>query len=150
MKDVNMYIYTEFTGNMKAGTGKYHVILEYMAKTKEGIRPSTLTLMDSLKDTTRNRLELSAVIKGLEHITVPCRICIYTASDYIAGAFKNKWIEKWLQNDFRSGNKPVKHEDLWRILAGRKEHEIIIVKAEKTPYREAQAIELSDLNKKEK
>lgn len=145
MKDVNMYIYTEYTGSVQSGTGKYHVILEYMAKTRNGEEPATLKELAVCEDITKNRLELLAVITGLKRLTVPCRITIHTASDYVTAAILNKWLDKWVQNDFTSRNKPIRHADLWRELSNQmREHEILIQKEERTPYTAAQQIELKN------
>lgn len=87
MKDVNIYICTEYAGSLRSGTGKYHVILEYMAKTPRGEEPATLKEIAICEDITRNRLELLALVRGMERLTVPCRICIHTASEYVTGHF---------------------------------------------------------------
>lgn len=149
MKDVNIYIYTEYTGSLRSGTGKYHVILEYMAKTTRGEEPATLKEKAICEDITRNRLELLALVRGLERLTVPCKVCIHTTSEYITGVFHNGWIEKWVQNNFCSKNKSVRHSDLWQNVAEKmKAHEIRVVKENRTPYTGAQRTELKNFKEK--
>ena len=149
MKDVNIYICTEYTGSLRTGTGKYHVILEYMAKTRRGEEPATLKEIAICEDITRNRLELLALVRGMEHLTVPCRICIHTASEYVTMAFHNSWIEKWSQNNFCSKNKPIKHADLWQDVAAKmKIHDISVTREERTSYTGAQRTELKNYKKK--
>lgn len=99
MKDVNIYIYTEYSGSLKSGTGKYHVILETMITVDGEEVPWTTPDIDILEDVTRNRLELIALDKALSHMTKPSRITVYTSSDFITGAFAQDWPEKWLQNE---------------------------------------------------
>lgn len=143
-----MYIYTEFTGRLAAGTGKYHVMLEHMVKTKEGEVPKTLEEYDICHDITKNRLEILAVVKGLRRMVLPSRITIYTSSEYVYSAFKHNRIEKWSMNEFKSGKRQIKHADLWKELAAiRKEHEIEIIKVEKTTYTAFQKRELKDIEK---
>lgn len=59
-----------------------------------------------------NRMELSAVIHGLRSLRRPCRVKVFTDSEYVAKAFPNGWLEKW----DRDGWEGVKNEDLWRAL----------------------------------
>jgi len=66
--------------------------------------------------TTNNRMELLAVIKGLEALTKPCSVTIKTDSSYVLDGY-TKWLPGWLRKSWRTAdNKPVKNEDLWRAL----------------------------------
>lgn len=149
MKDVNIYIYTEYTGSLKSGTGKYHVILETMVTVDGKEIPWTTPDIDVLEDITRNRLELVALDKALSHMTKPSRITVYTSSDFITGAFAQDWPEKWQQNDFKKKGKPIKHADLWKsIMEQMEQHDITFMKATTTPYMKVQASELKNFKEK--
>lgn len=68
-------------------------------------------------DTTNNRMELLAAIRGLESLKQPCRVEISTDSQYVHNAFKKGWLGQWQRNGWRTAEKkPVKNEDLWRRL----------------------------------
>jgi ribonuclease HI len=70
-------------------------------------------------ETTNNRMELIAVIQGLETLKRPCRVELFTDSVYV-GKGISEWMPKWKQNGWkrREGGKmrPIKNEDLWRQL----------------------------------
>lgn len=76
-----------------------------------------IELAQGYSNTTNNRMELRAVIAGLEIIRPGCIIDIFTDSQYVCNAFKEKWISKWISNGWKnSSNKPVKNRDLWEEL----------------------------------
>jgi ribonuclease HI len=67
-------------------------------------------------ETTNNRMELTAVIRALETIKRPSKIKIYTDSVYVQKGM-TEWIFGWKQKGWRTADKkPVKNEDLWRVL----------------------------------
>ena len=76
--------------------------------------------------TTNNRMELMAVIAGLEALTKPCRVEIVSDSKYVTDAFNKKWIDGWLKKGWKRGkNEPVKNVDLWqRLLAAKAPHQV--------------------------
>ena len=78
------------------------------------------------KKTTNNRMELMAVIVGLEALTMPCKVTLYSDSKYVIDAFNQKWVDNWVKKNWKTaGNKPVKNPDLWkRLLEAKKPHEI--------------------------
>lgn len=66
--------------------------------------------------TTNNRMELTAVIKGLESLKEPCRLSITTDSKYVMSGV-TEWMSNWKRNGWRtSAKKPVKNVDLWLRL----------------------------------
>lgn len=150
MKDVNIYIYTEYKGSLKSGTGIYHVILETtiqvygknMTRTNtDGKNPNPIIVRE--ENITKNRLELLAVNEALNHLTRKCRVTVYTTSEYITNAFTQGWTDKWEKNGYKSGNKPVRHADLWKsIIEQTKQHEITFLHVDTTPYMRAQMIEI--------
>ncbi len=67
-------------------------------------------------DTTNNRMELRAVIEGLRAIKKPSRVEIWSDSKYVLGGL-DEWLDQWKARAWRTAaKKPVKNEDLWRIL----------------------------------
>jgi len=79
--------------------------------------------------TTNNRMELMAAIVGLEALTKPCQVELYSDSKYVVDAFNQKWIHSWIQKNWkRSKNEPVKNVDLWkRLLAAKEAHEVTFI-----------------------
>ena len=68
-------------------------------------------------NTTNNRMELMAVIKGLSALKVPCDIDLYSDSAYTVNAFTQGWLDNWQKNNWRgSDKKEVKNRDLWEEL----------------------------------
>ena len=68
-------------------------------------------------DTTNNRMELKAAIRGLEALKAPSRARLTTDSIYLCNAFRKRCIEKWQANGWRASTRlPVRNEDLWREL----------------------------------
>lgn len=81
------------------------------------------------KKTTNNRMELMAAIVGLEALTRPCEVTLYSDSKYLTDAFNRNWIGSWLKNGWRNSQKqPVKNVDLWkRLLEAAKPHQVSYV-----------------------
>ncbi|PIR59002.1 MAG: ribonuclease HI [Candidatus Pacebacteria bacterium CG10_big_fil_rev_8_21_14_0_10_56_10] len=68
------------------------------------------------RDSTNNRMELTAAIKALQALDGPSRVELYTDSQYLQQGI-TQWLPKWLQNNWRTANrKPVKNQDLWKQL----------------------------------
>ena len=66
--------------------------------------------------TTNNRMELTAVIRGLEALKRPCRVLVTTDSQYVRNGITD-WIRRWRRNGWRTADrKPVKNSDLWQRL----------------------------------
>lgn len=67
-------------------------------------------------ETTNNRMELTAVIRGLEALSRPSRVDVYSDSRYVLDGLKS-WLDQWKRRGWRTADKkPVKNEDLWRRL----------------------------------
>jgi ribonuclease HI len=67
-------------------------------------------------DTTNNRMELTAVIRGLEALKRRCRVRLYTDSQYVQKGISS-WIHDWKRRAWRTADrKPVKNVDLWQRL----------------------------------
>ena len=90
------------------GPGGYGAILRYGGHVKE--------LSGGAKDTTNNRMEMTAAIEALRHLTRPCQVLITTDSQYLVKGM-TEWISGWQQKGWRNSKKePVVNKDLWELL----------------------------------
>lgn len=105
------------------GPGGYGTILQYV-DAKGELHERELSA--GYKKTTNNRMELMAVIVGLEALNRPCQVELYSDSKYVIDAFEKNWVDSWLKNGWKnSQKKPVKNIDLWkRLLEAKKQHEV--------------------------
>ena len=80
--------------------------------------------------TTNNRMELMAVIAGLEELIRPCEVTVYSDSQYVVRAFNDHWIDNWMKNGWKtSGGGKVENQDLWFILSAQtKKHHVEFIK----------------------
>ena len=119
---VNIYSDGAARGNPD-GPGGYGTILEY---TDQCGKLHTRELSCGYRKTTNNRMELMGAIAGLEALTKPCIVNMYSDSKYLTDAFNQHWIEGWIKKGWkRSGREPVKNVELWkRLLEAAKPHEI--------------------------
>ena len=103
------------------GPGGYGTVLEYVDS-----KGDTKELSQGYKKTTNNRMELMAVIAGLEALNRPCEADVYSDSKYVVDAFNQHWIDGWLKKGWKRGkNEPVKNVDLWkRLLAAKEKHQV--------------------------
>jgi ribonuclease HI len=85
-----------------------------IVKLKEG----TKTVYGGERNTTNQRMELTACIKALECLTLPkIGVDLYSDSAYLVNCFRDKWYENWQKNCWRNSKKqPVENQDLWRRL----------------------------------
>lgn len=109
------------------GPGGYGVVLSFIDRQgQEHIKE----LSAGYKKTTNNRMELMAVIAGLEALNLcPCDVTVYSDSQYVVKAFNEHWIEGWMKRGWKRGkNEPVKNVDLWkRLLAAKEPHHVTFV-----------------------
>ena len=105
------------------GPGGYGTVLEYV-DSKGTLY--TRELSQGYQKTTNNRMELMAVIAGLEALNRPCEVELYSDSKYVVDAFNQHWIDGWLKKGWKRGkNEPVKNVDLWkRLLAAKEPHQV--------------------------
>ena len=69
------------------------------------------------KDTTNNRMELTAVIEALKMLKEPCKVTLYSDSQYVCNALKLGWAKKWQANNWmRNKKEPALNPDLWEAL----------------------------------
>lgn len=105
------------------GPGGYGTILQYVDR--NGILHER-EYSCGYQRTTNNRMELMAAIAGLEALTKPCEVYLYSDSKYLTDAFNQHWIDGWIRKDWKRGkNEPVKNIDLWkRLLDAKKPHTV--------------------------
>ena len=107
MKTVTIYTDGACSGN--PGPGGWGAILQYGKAEKE--------LSGSEPSTTNNRMEILAVLEALGALREPCIVELYTDSQYVAKAIKDRWLAGWLRNNWlTSAKKPVKNQDLWKRM----------------------------------
>ncbi len=114
MKEVTVYTDGACSGN--PGPGGWAAVLCYGAAKKE--------LSGGERETTNNRMELTAVIRALEALRERCAVTVYTDSQYISRALNEGWLSKWKAAGFtKKGG--LKNAELWRALDGLlQEHEV--------------------------
>ncbi len=102
-------IYTDGSCLGNPGPGGWGAILLY--------KKSKKILQGNDPETTNNRMELMAAIKGLETVKRPLPIHVFTDSSYVKDGI-TKWLKGWVRNGWKTANKkPVKNQDLWEQLA---------------------------------
>lgn len=107
MKKVILYTDGACSGN--PGPGGYAAILIYNNIEKE--------VVGGQKDTTNNKMEMMAVIKGLEMLKEPCEVEVYSDSAYVVNSIEKGWIYSWRKNGWKKADKKeVKNIDLWERL----------------------------------
>ena len=107
MKTVTIYTDGACSGN--PGPGGWGCILEYQGHEKE--------LSGGEKSTTNNRMELTAVIRGLEALKEPCTVELYSDSKYVIDALEKGWALSWQRRGWiKSDKKPALNPDLWETL----------------------------------
>lgn len=107
MKKVTLYTDGACSGN--PGVGGWGAVLMFNGHEK--------AISGAVADTTNNRMEISAVIYGLECLKEPCEVSVYSDSAYTVNAFSNGWIYGWEKNGWKkTDNKPVLNDDLWKTL----------------------------------
>ena len=109
-------IYTDGAAKGNPGPGGYGVILEYNGIQKE--------MSEGFRLTTNNRMELLAVIVGLENIKQKgYKIKVFSDSKYVVEAINQKWVFKWEKINY----KKKKNSDLWkRFLKIYREHNVTL------------------------
>lgn len=106
------------------GPGGYGTILQY---TDSNGKLHEREYSQGYVKTTNNRMELMGVITGLEALTKPCNVEVFSDSKYVTEAFNSKWIDNWVKNNWRkSDKKPVLNKDLWiRLLRAVGNHNVV-------------------------
>lgn len=120
--EVSIYTDGSARGNPD-GPGGYGTILVYIDL--QGTEHKK-ELSAGFKKTTNNRMELLAAIVGLEALNRPCKVKLYSDSQYLVKAFNDHWIDSWIKKGWKRGkNEPVKNVDLWkRLMKAKEQHDV--------------------------
>ncbi len=103
-----VYIYTDGACSGNPGPGGWGALLRFNGTEKE--------LSGGEKQTTNNRMELTAVIEALRALNEQCNLEITTDSEYVKNGI-TKWIHTWMRNNWKtSAKKNVKNRELWEEL----------------------------------
>jgi ribonuclease HI len=101
-------LFTDGACRGNPGKGGWGVLMRYGSAEKKIYGGEALT--------TNNRMELMAVIKGLEALTQPCKVKITTDSKYVLTG-STEWMVNWKKRNWRTANKkPVLNVELWKCL----------------------------------
>lgn len=106
-------IYTDGACSGNPGPGGWAAILMFGEHKK--------SISGAEKDTTNNRMEVTAAIEGLKALKRPCKVDMYTDSAYLCNAFREHWINAWQRDNWMRGpkkNQPVANRELWQELVG--------------------------------
>lgn len=114
-------VYTDGACEPNPGVGGYGVVLIYGNIRKE--------VSGGFRLTTNNRMELYAAIRGLEMLKTPCKVMLYSDSQYLVRAMTEGWAIKWQKkNWWRTKNERAINIDLWeKLLPLCETHEVTFV-----------------------
>lgn len=118
----SVVLYTDGACSGNPGAGGYAAILSYKGKEK--------VITGGQEMTTNNRMELMAVIVGLESVKENVPVKVYSDSAYVVNAFNQNWIDSWQKNNWKtSGKSEVLNKDLWiKLLSETKRLNVEFVK----------------------
>jgi ribonuclease HI len=111
-------LHTDGACSGNPGKGGYGVVLKSGTHRKE--------LSGGFRLTTNNRMELMAAIVGLEQLKFPCKVDLFSDSEYVVKGFTEGRVMRWRDKGWkRDRNKPVVNVDSWqRLLALVEKHEV--------------------------
>lgn len=108
VKEKIVEIYTDGACKGNPGAGGWGALLKYNGHEQE--------IFGGERQTTNNRMELLAAINALKLLKRSCQVRLYTDSQYVQKGI-SQWIQSWKARNWKTAdNKPVKNEDLWRML----------------------------------
>lgn len=106
LKTIELFTDGACRGN--PGPGGWGALLRYQGKEKE--------IYGGEKNTTNNRMELTAAIEGLKSLKETCQVELTTDSQYVRKGM-TEWIQNWKKRGWKTAAKqPVKNADLWQAL----------------------------------
>ena len=104
-----IYLYTDGAASGNPGPGGYGVVLRCGDRCRE--------LSGGFAFTTNNRMELTGVIRGLQALTEPCIVELYSDSKYVIDALQKGWARGWKARGWvKADKKPALNSDLWEVL----------------------------------
>lgn len=113
----HVVIYTDGACSGNPGPGGWGALLSFGDTEKEikGGEPAT----------TNNRMEMTAAIEALNTLMEPCEVTLYTDSTYVQKGIK-EWLPNWKKRHWKTAaGKPVKNDDLWKLLDSASERHTI-------------------------
>ena len=122
MKEVVLYTDGACSGN--PGPGGYGAVILF---TDSGGNTHRKELSDGEAETTNNRMEIMAVIKGLEALKEPCKVLLFSDSRYVVDAIEKGWAVRWRSNNWMRNKKDkALNADLWEwLLSLLEKHNVI-------------------------
>lgn len=104
-------IYSDGGACPNPGPGAWAAILRSPRKEKE--------ISGGDPQTTNNRMELTALVRALQELRMPCNVTVVTDSQYLMHAVTEGWLQNWKRNGWKTaGKSAVKNQDLWMELDG--------------------------------
>ena len=121
MKLTHVDIYTDGACSGNPGPGGWGVLLRSGEYEKQ--------MSGGQKETTNNRMELTAAIEGLSALKRKCEVSLYTDSQYVANGITKGWAKSWRAKGWiKSDKKPALNSDLWATLLDLlDEHEVTVI-----------------------
>ena len=112
-----VHVFTDGACKGNPGPGGWGALLKYNGEERE--------IFGGERQTTNNRMELTAVIEALAALKRPCRVLLHTDSQYVQKGI-TEWLPGWKARGWRTAAKePVKNADLWKKLEdATRDHEI--------------------------
>lgn len=116
-----IFLFTDGASSGNPGPGGYGVVLKCAGREME--------MSGGFSLTTNNRMELLAVIKGLEALKEPCKVLLYSDSKYVVDAIEKGWVAKWKKNGWmRNSKERASNVDLWeRLLPLLEKHQVSFI-----------------------
>lgn len=109
MANKDVIVYTDGACSKNPGPGGWAAVMKYGEHIKE--------LSGGEKQTTNQRMEITAVVEALRALKEPCDVVVHSDSAYVVNCFKQKWYVNWRKNGWRnSKGDPVQNRDLWEAL----------------------------------
>lgn len=109
MSNKKVVIYTDGACSGNPGPGGWAAVLKFGEHCRE--------ISGYARETTNQRMELTAAVEALSALKEPCLVEVYSDSAYLINAFQQKWLDRWLMNDWlNSQKKQVENRDLWEKL----------------------------------
>ena len=144
MKQISMYIESDFKGSPSSGTGRYIALLEYELKNGE---PATKQYEGAVTNTTHNRLLIQALICGLSHLTMDCDVEIFVKSPYITETINQARYYEWRITSWTTRDKLIKNRDLWeQIIDYADRHLLSAIHQRATSYTNVLQLDIAKMN----
>jgi ribonuclease HI len=102
-------IYTDGGCTPNPGPGGYGIVLIFGDQRRE--------LSGGYRNTTNNRMELTAAIRGLQALKEPCDVTLFSDSQYVVNGISKGWARKWKSKGWiKADKRPAENTDLWEDL----------------------------------